>query len=138
MSKRQTQEEKLGEEERVVAKSKPKMSLVLKTATQSPTALGSSAFDSPVTLKAHSSSSDCGETHCERFERKHIIELSSVAFRCKYEHCTGSNVGHLEKPYSNRRQKLGCQPGDDMLESDVNAMIWESSVEDSQIGLQQC
>ena len=42
MSKRQ-QEGKLGEEELVVAKSKPMMSLVSKIASRSPTALGSSA-----------------------------------------------------------------------------------------------
>ena len=33
------------------------------------------------------------------------------------------NVGHLEKVYSNVRQKHGRQPGDDVLEIDVNAMI---------------
>ena len=33
-------------------------------------------------------------------------------------------VGHLEKFYSNVRQKLGRPPGDDMPEIDVNTMIW--------------
>ena len=59
MSKRQMQEEKPGVEERVVAKSKPMMSSVLKTAKQCPTALGSSAFNSSkAPLKAQSSKSD--------------------------------------------------------------------------------
>ena len=64
------QEEKPGEEERVVAKSKPMTSSVSKTANQSPT-VGSSASDSLETLEAHSSNSDrtgTGETRCERFE----------------------------------------------------------------------
>ena len=55
MSKRQ-QEEKSGEEERVVAKSKPMKSLVSKTANRSPT-LGSGA-SSPGTFGAQSSLSD--------------------------------------------------------------------------------
>ena len=35
-----------------------------------------------------------------------------------------SNVGHLEKVCSNVRQKLSRPQGDDMLDIDVNAMIW--------------
>ena len=95
------QEEKPGEEERVVAKSKPMMSLVSKTANQSPTALGSSAFKQPGDSRStqfefrpyrH------GETRCERFECKHI-EFSSVAFRYKHDHqyretCGGNDKGN--------------------------------------------
>ena len=33
-------------------------------------------------------------------------------------------AGHLEKLHSNVRQKLGRQPEDDMLEIDVNMMLW--------------
>ena len=33
-------------------------------------------------------------------------------------------VGHHEKVNSNVRQKLGRQPEDNMLEIDVNMMIW--------------
>ena len=58
MSERQMQEEKPGEEERVVANSKQLMSSVSKIANQSWTALGSSASNSPGTLKAHSSKTD--------------------------------------------------------------------------------
>ena len=58
MSKRQMQEEKPGEEERVVDKSKSMMFLGSKTANRAPTALGSSASNSPGTLRAQSSSSD--------------------------------------------------------------------------------
>ena len=71
MSKRQIQEEKPGEEERVVAKSKPMMSSVSKTANRSPTALGSSASNSSGTLGAQSSNSDRTGTWraaCEGFE----------------------------------------------------------------------
>ena len=35
-----------------------------------------------------------------------------------------NNVGHLEKVRSNVRQKLGRQQDDDILEIDVNMMIW--------------
>ena len=52
------QEEKPGEEERAVAKSKPMVSLVPKTDNQSPTTVGSSVFNSLGTLKAHNSNSD--------------------------------------------------------------------------------
>ena len=58
MSKRQMQEEKLGEEERVVAKSKLMMNLESKTAKQSPKALGLSASDIQGPLEAHSLNSD--------------------------------------------------------------------------------
>ena len=51
MSKRLMQERKAGEVERVVAKSKPVMSLVSKTVARSPVALGSSAPHTPGTLK---------------------------------------------------------------------------------------
>ena len=102
----------------------------------------------PHSTKFEYGSHQIGETRGERFEWKHSIELSSVAFRCKSEHqyretcggnetnpigtnlshhnlkTSGNNVGHLEKVYSNVRQTLGRQPGDDMPEVDVNAMIW--------------
>ena len=58
MSKKQTEEEKPGEEESVVATSKPMWNLVSKTAGQSPVALGSSASCSPWTLKAQISNPD--------------------------------------------------------------------------------
>ena len=35
-----------------------------------------------------------------------------------------NSVGHLEKIYSNKRQKLGHQPEDDMPEIDGNMMTW--------------
>ena len=35
-----------------------------------------------------------------------------------------TNVDHLEKVYSNVTQKLSRPQGDDMLDIDVNAMIW--------------
>ena len=58
MSKRQVQEEKLGEEERVVVKSKLMMNLESKIAKQSPKALGSSASNIQGPLEAHSLNSD--------------------------------------------------------------------------------
>ena len=55
---------KLGrtEEERVVPKSKPMWNLVSKIVDQSPTALGSSASNSPGKVKAHSSNSESAGT----------------------------------------------------------------------------
>ena len=83
MSKRQMQEEKPGEEERVVAKSKPMMSSVSKIANRSPTALGSGASGSPGdtrSTKFEFRPYRYGETRCGRIERKHSIEFSSVAY----------------------------------------------------------
>ena len=56
-SKRIRQEEKLGEKERAVAKSKTMMSLVSKLANHPPTTLGSSASNSPGTLGGQHSNS---------------------------------------------------------------------------------
>ena len=39
-----------------------------------------------------------------------------------------NNVGQMEKVHSNVQQKLGRQPGDNLLENDVNAMIWGISI----------
>ena len=62
MSKRLTQQERPGEDERVVAKSKPMWNMVSKTVDRSPTALGSSASYSLETLKAKSSDLDLTST----------------------------------------------------------------------------
>ena len=35
-----------------------------------------------------------------------------------------SNVDHLEKVFSNVRQKLSRPPGDEIFDVDVNGMIW--------------
>ena len=84
MSKRLMQEEKPGEEERVVAKSKPMMSFLWKIVDQSPIALVSSASNSPGTLKAHSSNSDF--TCPERPVARGLIENTA----------SGSDVWHSD------------------------------------------
>ena len=35
-----------------------------------------------------------------------------------------SDLGYLENVYSNLRQKIGFKPGDEMLDTYVNALIW--------------
>ena len=126
------------------------MSSVSKTAHQSPVALGSSASHSPETLEAHSFELGLhryGETRSERFEWKHSIEFSSVAFGCKYDHLYGETHGGNDKEnhwcwvispqledircwpsweaFSTVRHNLSRQPEDNVVEIDVNAMIWE-------------
>ena len=142
---------KPGENERVVETSKPMRNLVSKTVHKSPTALSSSAFYSLGTRKAKSPHLDLTST--EKFvsrdssentassvrARRSDVNLSSragkpaaetaknpIGTRFSHHNMTISRifVGHLEKVYSNVRQKLGRQPGDDMPEIDVNMMIW--------------
>ena len=100
MSKKQMQEEKPGEEGRVVAKSKPMMNLLLKTDWQSPTGLGSSESNSlgdtqgtQFEFRPHWHE----ETRWERFERKDSIESSSGVFRCKHDHQCGETRGGNDK-----------------------------------------
>ena len=100
VSKRLIQQERPEDHERVVAKPKPMWNLVSKIVDRSPTALGSSASNSPEKLGAQSSNSDrtgTRETRCKRFDRKHSIDFSSVASRRKYEHQYGETCGGNEK-----------------------------------------
>ena len=48
-----------------------------------------------------------------------------------------NNVGHYEKVYLNARQKHGRQPGDDMPEIDVKAMICVSATMKAAVRLGQ-
>ena len=86
----------------------------------------------------------CGES----FEQEHSIELTSEAIRCEFElQCrettknpigtrlshhnmkiTPNCVDYLEKLYPSVRRKRGQQPNDDMLQVDVNMMIWGLSM----------
>ena len=144
------QEEKPGEEERMVAKSKPMMSLVSKTANQSPTALGSSASNSQETLKAHSSNSDRtgsgrpvakglnantsssqvwhSDANTITSTERPVAETTKETIGSMLSHhnleISGSNVGHLEKVYPNVRQKLSRPQRSDVLDIDINAMTW--------------
>ena len=132
-------------------KSKPMRNLVSKTVDGYPTALSSSASYSPGDTQSKEfkfGSHQYGETCIQRFEWKHSIGFSSGAIWCKCElqcmETCGRNdrnpfgtslshhnmtispnfVGHLERVSSNVRQKHGRQPEDDMLEMDINMMIW--------------
>ena len=127
------------------------MSLASKTANQSPTALGASASDSPETLKAHSSNSDrtgtgrpvakglnkstasssqvChSDANTITSAERPVAETTKETIGAKLSHhnfqISGSNVGHLEKVCSNVRQKLSRPQGSDVLDIDINAMIW--------------
>ena len=137
MSKRQMQEEKRGEEERVVAKSKPMMSSVSKTANRSPTALGSSASDRTGTLGAHSSNSD--RTGTWRAVARGVNETTASSSQvwhsdanrtigAKVSHHNFQICNHLENVYSCVRQKSSRPQGDEMLDIDVNATIWGISM----------
>ena len=89
------------------AKWKPIMSIVSKTANWSRTALGSSASDSLGTLGAQSSNSD--RTGME----KPVAEATNQTIGAMLSHHNFqiSNAGHLEKVYSNVRQKLSRHIG---------------------------
>ena len=41
-----------------------------------------------------------------------------------YFEISASVVGHLEKVHSNLRHKIGRRPGDEMLDLNVNSLIW--------------
>ena len=104
--------------------------------------LGSCATHSLVTLKVQSSNLDLTSTG--RPVARGLNEntaSSSEVWQTDVNPSTGTGrpvaettknpmrisrhkVGHLEKDYSNVRQKLGRQPRDDMPDIDVNAMIW--------------
>ena len=86
MSKKLMQQELSGEAERVVAKSKPMMSLVSKTADQSPIAWGLSASYSPWTLKAQSSETRGGNDK-EPIGKTYLTTILRISRH---------NVGHLE------------------------------------------
>ena len=139
ISKRQMQEEIPAEEARVVARSKPMMSLVPKTANRSPTALGSSASDSLGTLGAQSSSSDrtsmlkpvaeglnentASSSQVWHSDANTITTNKTIDTKLFHHNFQISNVDHLKKVYSNVRLKLSRPQGDEMLDIDVNAMI---------------
>ena len=146
MSKRQMQEEKLGEEERVVAKSKPMMSFSVEGCQSISDSTGFECISQPGDTQRTQfefGPHQYGETRC-----KHSIEFSSVAFGCEHDHQYGetvaettkktigtkpshhnieisrNNVYHLEKVFSNVRRKLSRPQGDDMLDIDIYAMMW--------------
>ena len=142
MSQRLIQQEKSGEDGRVVAKWKPMWILVSKTVDRSPTVLSSCASHShPGTLKAKSSNLDLTSTgklaakdwnkntasSSQVWQSEVNTTKNSIGTGLPQHNMTTSpnNVGHLEKVYSNVRQKLGRQPGDDMPEVYVNTMIWK-------------
>ena len=122
MSKRQ--------QKRVVAKSKPMMSLVSKTAIQS-----QHWVDTRSTKFAY------GETCCEglnentalssdanmdiSMERPEAATLNRLLGTMLSNHNFQiHNVDHLETVSSNVRQKLSLSHRDKMLDIDVNVMIW--------------
>ena len=103
-----------------------------------------------LTAQGHSKHTVRRQTRCERFEWKHSIEVSSVAFGCKHDRQHGETRGGNDKEthwykvispqFGNVQQK--CWPSeeslcncttetelfksqaDNMLDIDVNAMIW--------------
>ena len=99
MSKRLIQQERPGEDERVVAKSKPMLHLVSKTVDRYPTTPSSIASYSPGTLKAKFKfgTHQYGETCIQRFEWKHSIESSSEAIWCKSELQCRETCGRNDK-----------------------------------------
>ena len=141
MSKRQ-QEETSREQERVVAKSKPMMSLVSKTANRSsassPGTLGalSSLSDRTSIVKAVAEGLNENTASSSQVWRsgantntsmgKLVAETRNKHIGTKLFHYNFQifNVDHLEKVCSNVRQKLSRLQGDEMLNIDVNAMIW--------------
>ena len=101
MWKTQLQERKQGgEDERVVAKSKPARNLVSKTLNRSPTAPSSISSQSPG--EPYSKLFNFGfiwygEAPCDGFEQGQRIRLSSVARRCKPELQHGDTCCEMDK-----------------------------------------
>ena len=139
-------------EERVTAKSKPMMNLVSKTVGKSSMSLSSSASNSHGTLNAQSQNLGLISQSAGRLAPKDSnedaasspqawqsdVNPSSSAGRLAptgktqkvidedWPHnfaVSASVVGHLEKVYSNLRQNIGRQPGDEMLDLNVNWLI---------------
>ena len=77
---------------------------------------GKAASSSPVRQSDVNPSSSAGTLDAKTTE-------NSVSTRLSH-HLRISYVGHLVNVCSNARQKLARQPKDDMLEIDVNMMIW--------------
>ena len=144
-------QERTGEES-VMAKSKPKMNLVSKIVGKSSTALSSSASDSLGTLRAQSqdlgliasavrpaaidsndneasrsqvwqsgakSELKCGETHCGN--KKHSVIDDDWPHNLEI---SDSVLEHLEKIFSNLRQKVGRHSGNEVLDLNVKSLIW--------------
>ena len=151
MSKRLIHEEKPRESERVVAKSKPMWNLVSETINSCPTALSSSTSYSTLILTAKSSSSDLtgmvkpvardsnenAASSCQVVQSDVNPSSSAGTLVAKTtKNSVGtrllshsldtspSNVEYLKKSYSYPRRQLRRQLHDDMLELDVNMMIW--------------
>ena len=97
-------------------------SLVSNTVDQSPIALGSSASYSPATLKAPSSNSDLTSTGTGGGKNKesHWYTIISPQLEDIQARCWPSS----EMSARLYDKKLGRQPGDDVPEIDVSAMIW--------------
>ena len=57
-----------------------------------------------------------------------VAETTKETIGAKLSHLnfekSGSNVGHLETVYPNVRQKLSRPQRSDVLDIDINAMIW--------------
>ena len=106
-------------EDRVVAKSKAMMSLVSKNANRSPT-LDSGASNSPVTLEMQCQSSYRSGTG--KPVAKMLHRLSET--RLTHHNFEIFNVNHLEKVFSNVRQKLNRPERDEMKDVQGNGMIW--------------
>ena len=150
MSERLIEQERPGEDEQVVAKSKPMQNLVSKTVDRSPTALSSSASYCPGTLTAKSSNLDLtsmgklvirdsdentvsssqvrqSDVNPSSSTGKTVAEttMNPIVTRLSHHNLTVCRncVGHLEKVHSNVRQKLGRQAGDDTPEIDANKMM---------------
>ena len=135
----------------MTAKSKPMMNLVSRTVEKSSMSLSSSASNSPVTLKAQSQNvgliASAGRLAAE--DSNEDAASSSQAWQSDVKpslsarrpaatgktqriidkdwphnfEVSASVGGHLETLYWNLRQKIGRQPGDEMLDLNVN-LFW--------------
>ena len=142
MSKSLIQEDKPGEDERVVAKPKPARNPVSKTVNWSPAVLSSSTSQSSGKRTAESSSFDSVGT----VKPVAISSFSSEATRCKSElqhrdsccendkefhwykfhhnlDSSPSNVEYVQKAHSHVRRKLS-RPQNDKVQINLNAMTW--------------
>ena len=129
MSKRV--QEGAGEEERVMAKSKPMMNVVSKTIEISTTMPSSSASGSPETLIRKPVARDTNE---DTFSSSQVWQSNanldkSVKPRAtrKTQKVKGKNwphnfwISNIEYP---RKFFIGCKPGDDILDTNRNSLIW--------------
>ena len=118
---KRTQEER--GEEIIVAKSRPTLILYSKTVASSSTAQSSSASNCPVIRQAPGQSLSLRARAGKPAAKGSDIDDVDSEWPNNFQISVAS-VPHLEKVYSNLRQKNCRNSGDDMNDLDTNSLMW--------------